>query len=123
MIKSQTILQIFDVGYIWEERFALPRRTFAFLLFFFFLVEKFDFSTNFQPHVGPVYFSRTHKFYFSVTFSLKMDFMILFTHLKIILLRTLFFSFQFSAVSKQTHSQLLIGFHLDLPLISFFHLH
>ena len=62
---------------------------------FFFLAENFDFSTNFQPHVGLVHFSRTHKFYFSVTFSLKMDSTILFTHLKIILLHCFsVFSFQ-----------------------------
>ena len=55
--------------------------------FFFFLVEKFDFSTNFQPHVSPVHCSWTHKFHFSATFSLKMSPTILFTHLKIILLQ------------------------------------
>ena len=74
---------------------VLPRRTFALLPFFFFLVEIFYFSANFQSHVGPVHYSRTHKFYFSVTFSLKMSLMILFTHLKIILLQYfLIFSFQ-----------------------------
>ena len=66
-------------------RYALPR-CMCFSLFFF-LAEKFDFSTNFQPHVGPVHCSWTHKFYFLATFSLKMGPTVLFTHLKIILLQ------------------------------------
>ena len=41
---------------------------------------------------------RTHKFYFLVTFSLKMGLTILFTHLKIILLQ--YFQFQFSVSAK-----------------------
>ena len=42
-----------------------------------------------------VHYSRTHKFHFSVTFSLKMSPTVLFTHLKIILLQCfLVFSFQ-----------------------------
>ena len=62
---------------------------------FFFLAERFDFSTNFQPYVGPMHYSRTHKFHFSTTFSLKMGLTILFTHLKIILLPCFsIFSFQ-----------------------------
>ena len=53
--------------------------------------------------VHDVYCSRTHKFYFLTTFSLKMGPTVLFTHLKIILLQYFsVFSFQFSAVSKQT---------------------
>ena len=61
---------------------------FAFMyLFFFFLVEKFDFSINFQSHVDPVYCLGTYKFYFSATFSLKISPTVLFTHLKIILLQ------------------------------------
>ena len=54
-----------------------------------------------------VYCSRTHKFHFSATFSLKMGLTILFTHLKIISLQcfsVFSFSFQFSAVSKRTLS-------------------
>ena len=63
--------------------------------FFFYIAEKFDFSTNFQSHVGLVYCLWTHKFYFSTTFSLKMGLMVLFTHLKIILLQYFsVFSFQ-----------------------------
>ena len=49
--------------------------------------------------------SRTHKYHFLSTFSLKMGPTILFTHLKIISLQrfSVFnFSFQFSAVSKRT---------------------
>ena len=73
------------------------------LFFIIFLAEKFDFSTNFQPHVGPVHYLRTHKFHFSATFLLKIGPTILFTHLKIILLQCFsVFNFQFSAVSKQT---------------------
>ena len=61
---------------------------------FFFLAEKFDFSTNFQPHMGLVHCSQTHKFHFLATFSLKIDSTKLFTHLKIILLQYfLIFSF------------------------------
>ena len=47
----------------------------------------------------------THKYHFLSTFSLKMSFTILFTHLKFILLQyfsVFSFSFQFSAVSKRT---------------------
>ena len=60
---------------------------FAFLSLFFFLVEKFDFSINFQPHVGSMHCLQTHKFHFSAIFSLKMGLTVLFTHLKIILLQ------------------------------------
>ena len=45
-----------------------------------------------------VYCSRTHKFHFSTTFSLKMGPTTLFTHLKIILLQ--YFQFQFSVSAK-----------------------
>ena len=44
-------------------------------------------------NLAPVYCSRTHKFHFSATFSLKMGPTVLFTHLKIILLQ--YFQFQF----------------------------
>ena len=64
-------------------------------VFFFFLAEKFDFSTNFYPHVCPVHCLQTHKFHFSAIFSLKMSHTVLFTHLKIILLQCFsVFSFQ-----------------------------
>ena len=52
-----------------------------------------------------VYCSRTHKFHFSATFSLKMGPTVLFTHFKIILLQyfsVFSFSFQFSTISKRT---------------------
>ena len=76
---------------------------------------KFDFSIFFSQLVHIVHCSWTHKFHFSVTFSLKMGPTVLFTHLKIILLQyfsVFSFSFQFSAVSKRTLS--LLPF---LPLI------
>ena len=43
-------------------------------------------ETIFSQSVHIVYCLRTHKFYFSATFSLKMGPTVLFTHLKIILL-------------------------------------
>ena len=46
-----------------------------------------------SENLAPVYCSRTHKFHFSVTFSLKMGPTALFTYLKIILLQ--YFQFQF----------------------------
>ena len=45
-----------------------------------------------------VHCSRTHKFHFSATFSLKMGLTVLFTHLKNILLQ--YFQFQFSVSAK-----------------------
>ena len=77
---------------------------------FFFLVEKFDFSTYFQSHVGPVHCSQTHKFHFSTTFSLKVGPIVLFTHLKIILLQC--FSV-FSCIQTDSYSS-------NFPLSSFF---
>ena len=59
----------------------------------------------FSQSVHIVHYSWTHKFHFSATFSLKMDFTVLFTHLKIILLQyfsVFSFSFQFSTISKRT---------------------
>ena len=64
------------------------------------------FFFNFQPHyltkstVNSIFVHclRTHKFHFSVTFSLKIGLTILFTHLKIILLQ--YFQFQFSISVK-----------------------
>ena len=74
---------------------------FTFFLFFFFLSRDFllFFSAQCTP-VGPMQCSRTHKLHFLATFSLKMGSMVLFTHLKIILLQCFqftFFNFQFSA--------------------------
>ena len=45
--------------------------------------------------VGPVYYLQDPQVLFSTKFSLKLDLMTLFTHLKIILLQC----FQFSAIS------------------------
>ena len=76
-----------------------------FQLFFFFLRAGFvNFST---VNSASVHCSRTHKHHFSVTFSLKMDLMVLFIHLKIILLQYFQFSvFNFSKISSiQTDSK------------------
>ena len=74
-----------------------------FLSLFFFLAVIFDFSVTAlftqqnrwwtMHNNGSVHCSRDHKPHFLVTFSLKMGFTTLFTHLKIILLQC----FQFSA--------------------------
>ena len=81
----------------------------AFFQFFFFFTRFWDLRLLFMhcnckvglfklcQSVHIVYCSRTYKFYFSVTFSLKMGPTILFTHLKIILLQCFsvsIFSFQ-----------------------------
>ena len=67
------------------------------------IAAKFDFSYFFFSQlVHTVYYLWTHKFHFSATFSLKMDSMILFTYLKIILLQyfsVFCFIFQFSVFS------------------------
>ena len=85
-------------------------------VFFFFLAEKFDFSTNFYPHVCPVHCLQTHKFHFSAIFSLKMGLTVLFIHLKIILLQYFsVFSFSFQLypnrplVSNTCHLYLIIS--------------
>ena len=64
-------------------------------------------SLTFFTFQNKFYYSWTHKFHFSATFSLKMGPMVLFTHLKITLLQyfsvfSFSFNFQFSAISKQT---------------------
>ena len=69
------------------------------------------FSLFFSQSMHIVYCSRTHKFHFSATFSLKMGPTVLFTHLKIILLQRFLvfnFSFQFSALAKRTLYQFLV---------------
>ena len=81
---------------VWIQRFTLNPAV-HFLKFFFFFV---------QPHIltkstvnsAFVHCSRTYKFHFLTTFSLKMGPMILFTYLKIILLQC--FQFQFSVSAK-----------------------
>ena len=69
---------------VWEARFALPRCTFAFQIFFFF---SRNFLTFLSWIVLPCTVHGSHKLHFSATFSLKMGPTILFTHLKIILLQ------------------------------------
>ena len=60
------------------------------------------FPTLFSTSVGPVYCTWDPQIsLFSNYFLLKMDPMVLFTHLKIIFVKV-FFSFQFPAVSKRT---------------------
>ena len=69
------------------------------------MTANFDFSNFFIRSVRIVYCLQIHKFYFSATFLVKIGLMVLFTHLKIILLQyfsVFSFSFQFSAVSKRT---------------------
>ena len=109
-----------------NEKFCLRlrlRTTFAstFFYFFFSLVcetcgycscivyeqqpQSLTFLTFFSQSVHTMHCSWTHKFHFSVTFSLKMSSTVLFIHLKIILLQyfsVFSFNFQFSAVSKWT---------------------
>ena len=95
---------------IWKEISISVRLRSAFCIsqmhvlvafFFFFLTfwaKMFDFSLH------DMHCSRIHKFYFSVTFSLKMDLTVLFIYLKIILLQSfqfLVFSFQFWSIFKR----------------------
>ena len=64
----------------------------VFLFFFFFSARNSWLCQLWTVHSYTVH--KSHKFHFSVTFSLKMGPTILFTHLKIILLQ--YFQFQFS---------------------------
>ena len=102
---------ILNINFIkpkWKS-YRLRVRLFCFVFFFFFWAEIFDFSC---VTVHGVHYSRTHKFYFLANFLLKMGPTVLFTHLKIILLQyfSIFnFSFQFSAVSKQSLHHLTLG--------------
>ena len=66
-----------------------------------------DFSTVNSVFMYCMYCSRTHKYHFLSTFSLKIGLIILFTHLKIILLQYFsVFNFQLSAESKRTLNSL-----------------
>ena len=78
-----------------------------------------DFSTM---NSAFVHCSRSHKFYFSAIFSLKMDSTVLFTHLKIILLQYFqFLIFSFSKISSiQTDPQSLIQ-SMRLYILAFGH--
>ena len=67
--------------------------------FFFFLNNRFCWLFNVNNAL--VYCSRTYKFHFLATFSLKICLTVLFTHLKIILLQCFQFSvFNFSKISS-----------------------
>ena len=94
------------------------------LLFFFFFFHAFwrnavtvhwtvaakvDFSTI---NSVSVHCSQTYKFYFLVTFSLKMGHTVLFTHLKIILLQ--YFQFSIFSFSKISYIQIDPKNHLNL---------
>ena len=75
--------------------------------FFFFAFKRLTFST---VNSAFVHCSRIHKYHFLSTFSLKIGPIILFTHLKIILLQcfsVFSFNFQFSAVFKWILSKML----------------
>ena len=81
----------------WAESygaFVLSRFAFSFLFSFFFFFIQPQHLTKSSMNSASVHCSWTHKFHFSVTFSLKMGPTTLFTHLKIILLQ--YFQFQFS---------------------------
>ena len=103
----------FELDYIW---IGWKNPTSASGLFFFFFFHAFvrlmvighalcneqqqqnlTFLTLFSQSMHIMYCSRTHKFHFSATFSLKIDPTVLFTYLKIILLQYFsvsIFSFQ-----------------------------
>ena len=84
------IVDFRHIGWVWIWLIA---STFCFqrvsTIFFFLVAALVDFLSM---NSASVYYSRTHKFHFSVIFSLKIGFTILFTHLKIILLQ--YFQFQ-----------------------------
>ena len=89
-----------DYGAVWIPRFCVAfsaMRVFLLLFSFFsfFLVQP-QLLTNSPVNSARMYCSRTHKFHFLATFSLKMGPTILFTYLKIILLQR----FQFSVSTK-----------------------
>ena len=81
---------------VWRELKAAVHFSFAFCLFFFFIQPQN--LTKSSVNNAFVHCSWTHKFHFSVTFSLKIGLTILFTHLKIILLQC--FQFQFFSFSN-----------------------
>ena len=83
---------------------------FCLLFFFFFLIQPQYLTKSFVNRVF-VYYSWTHKFHFSVTFSLKMGPTILFTYLKIILLQCFQFQFSVSVTISliQTNPLCLLG--------------
>ena len=82
----------------WAENSSVCVRVWC---FFFFCTHLWDLRLLFMhcQSVHIVHYSRTHKFHFSTTFSLKIGPTILFTHLKIILLQC----FSFSVFSFQLY--------------------
>ena len=85
---NQTLRRSLDSKYKWLRLRFLT-------LFFFFLFQP-HYLTKSAVNSARMHCSRTHKFHFSVTFSLKMGPTTLFTHLKMILLQC----FQFSISAK-----------------------
>ena len=85
---------------VWEACFVLPKRTFYTSQTHVLRFNRFLFLSKnvwlFLWTVHIVHCLQTHKFHFSITFLLKMGLIVLFTHLKIILLRCFsIFSFSF----------------------------
>ena len=84
---------------VWIARLHIHVFSFCVFLFFFFsFFSKPQLLTKSSVNSASVHCLRTHKLYFSVTFSLKMGLITLFTHLKIISLQC--FQFQFSVSAK-----------------------
>ena len=77
-IKSKTKCPI-GFKLLWRLRFC-------YAVFFFFFHFSLHLLTFPRMNSAFVHYLQTYKFYFSVTFSLKMGSTVLFTHLKIILL-------------------------------------
>ena len=71
----------------------------VFWFFFFFFLQPHN-MTKSTMNSAQMHCLRTHTFHFSATFLLKMGPIILFTHLKIILLQCFHFQFQFSVSTK-----------------------
>ena len=84
---------------VWIARLHVHVFSFyVFLFFFFSFFSKPQLLTKSSVNSASVHCLRTYKLYFSVTFSLKMGLITLFTHLKIISLQC--FQFQFSVSAK-----------------------
>ena len=89
-----------------QIRIILPVLVSAFLFFFFYAPLFFTFQpvtvhSKISTPMGLMHCSWTHTLHFSITFSLKMDPMVLFIHLKIILLQYFqFLVFSFIKISS-----------------------
>ena len=98
--------------WIWCLRVYILKITFCFVFFFF--------SCTVWPSQSWTVYEYTihgfHKFYFSVTFLLKMDLTALFTHLKIISLQ--YFQFQFSIFNFSKNKLNPNGFPVTLSSFS-----